>query len=798
MTSFCYGPNQTKTMNSSSTDAAQIYRTLTNTHEGIAQVVDAGDFFQSTCGLLVCDSAFDTAMILTEGQPSTVVTIAARAGKSFSEFSALAGPIGSDQAITALFRQVCESRRVTTVIAKLDDMVCTIAAPILQDSRTVGVLLVRIPASVFVDDALSNALAGIASAIAGKLNLFDADAARAESRHGMVRLQNMFAALSATNEAILRTNAPEALYQRVCDAAVNGGKFTTTMILKPQADTGWMEIQAMTSVGEDMMRNYRMSIDATLPEGQGTVGIAYRSGKSSLRNHMVEDPRMTPWRERALKAGIASVAAVPLMREGQAMGVILFHSSEAAAFDTETVELLERMAENVVFAIDNFEREAERQRGEERIQYLATHDGLTGLPNRVMFSHLLGVTLDAAKRYHRRLALLFIDLDRFKFINDTLGHDAGDALLKELSARFKQTLRASDAIARLGGDEFVLLIQEMNHPEQASIVAKKILAAAAGPMMLAGQECRISASVGIAMFPEDGSDEQALTKSADVAMYHAKQAGKNNFQFYSQDIKAHSAQRVALESNLRQAIEGNELLLHYQPKVDPESRAITGVEALLRWNSAVLGWVPAPEFLAIAEETGLIIPIGLWALRAACRQNVAWQRLGLPPICTSVNLSARQLSDDGLLRNIALTLEETGLAPALLELEITESMVIHNPDNTIKLLTAIKEMGVRVAIDDFGTGYSLLRQLKDFPIDTIKIDRSFIRDLATGEIDRTIAQSMIAIGKTLSATVVAKGVETAEQQAFLRDYSCDQMQGYLFSKAVSAEDFADLLRQYAK
>ena len=453
------------------------------------------------------------------------------------------------------------------------------------------------------------------------------------------------------------------------------------------------------------------------------------------------------------------------------------------------------MAENVVFALDNFERETERKLGEERINYLATHDGLTGLPNRTMFSHFLNATLDAAKRYHRRFALLFIDLDRFKHINDTLGHDAGDALLKQISARFRQTLRSSDAIARLGGDEFVLLVQEINHPEQASIVAQKILAAANEPMILAGQECRISASVGIAMFPEDGGDEEALTKSADVAMYQAKQEGKNNYQFYSPDIKAHSARRIALESNLRLAMGRNELSLHYQPKVEVSSGVITGVEALLRWQSAALGEVPTTDFLAIAEETGLIVPIGLWVLRQACLQNVTWQKQGLPPVCVAVNLSKRQLMDHSLLRNIELVLADTDLRPCLLELEITESVLLQLPDNAIKLLTAIKQMGVRVAIDDFGSSYSALRQSKHFPVDTLKIDRSFINGLTIGLEDRSIAQSIIAMGKTLSLTVVAKGVETMEQQTFLRDQACDQMQGFYFFKAVPADEFAVLLRQ---
>lgn len=773
-----------------------LYHALATSHEAILLASDANDLYQRVCSLLSDAGAFDAAAILMVAQPSSELIVVAVEGTLPN------GRVQQECEMTLAETQAAidaHCSKQTTVISVSPTQSQAVAAiPIVQHHLVTGILLLKTKAIIKFDAALLRCLELMARAIAQKLDQLAQLVTYANDQRNMVRLQNMFAALSATNEAILRTKAPEELYQRVCDAAVNNGKFTTTMILKPNPDSGWMEIQAMTSVGEDMMRNYRMSIDAALPEGQGTVGTAYRSGKSSLRNNMVSDPRMTPWRERAVKAGIAAVAAVPLLREGKAVGVILFHSREAAAFDEETVELLERMAENVVFAIDNFEREAERKLGEERIQFLATHDVLTGLPNRVMFSHVLNVTLEAAKRYRRRFALLFIDLDRFKFINDTLGHEAGDTLLKEIAARFKQTLRSSDAIARLGGDEFVLLIQEMNNSDQAEIVARKILASAIEPMMLAGQECQISASIGIAMFPEDGGDEQTLTKSADVAMYHAKQEGKNNYQFYSQDIKTHSAQRIALESNLRLAMERNELSLHYQPKIDLNAGAITGVEALLRWNSPVMGLVPPAQFLAIAEETGSIVPIGLWVLRTACSQNVAWQNEGLPSLRVAVNLSVRQLSDDSLLRNIALILDETGMAPELLELEITESMVIENPENTIKFLTAIKQMGVRVAIDDFGTATMLLRELKHFPIDTLKVHRSVVGDLANKAEDQAIAQSMIAMGKSLSVTVVAKGVETVEQQNFLRDHYCDQMQGFYFSEPLPAAELAALLRQYVK
>lgn len=439
---------------------------------------------------------------------------------------------------------------------------------------------------------------------------------------------------------------------------------------------------------------------------------------------------------------------------------------------------------------------SERKKMEEQIQYLATHDGLTGLPNRMMFSQLLNHAILAARRYKRRLAVFFIDLDRFKIINDTLGHEAGDHLLQEIAARFKQTLRAMDIVARLGGDEFVIMIEEVTELGQAATVAHKILAAAMKPMSLMGEECRVTASIGISTYPKDGEDEQALMKCADIAMYFAKEEGKNNFQFFSKDIKPQTIERLSMETNLRFALEQNELALHYQAKLDFKTGAITGVEALLRWNNPMLGPVTPVQFIPVAEETGLIVPIGRWVLRTACAQNVAWQRQGLPPVCMAVNLSLRQLQDENLTGDIEEALKDSGMAPNLLELEITESMVMHSPARMIAVLAKIKDIGVRLAVDDFGTGYSSLAQLKHFPIDTLKVDRSFIRNIPHDIQDKAITEAIIAMGKTLSLTVVAEGVETQEQMDFLREHSCDEMQGFYFSKPIAPELFADLLRTH--
>ncbi|MDB5989367.1 MAG: hypothetical protein JWQ10_770 [Herbaspirillum sp.] len=442
-------------------------------------------------------------------------------------------------------------------------------------------------------------------------------------------------------------------------------------------------------------------------------------------------------------------------------------------------------------------REITDQRiAEQRIRHLATHDSLTDLPNRMMFSQMLAAALALGQRCNHQFAVLFLDLDRFKFINDSLGHEAGDKLLQEIAVRLKAAIGSGDTIARMGGDEFVVLVREVGEIEQVSNVARRLLAAAAESFVLVDQECNVTASIGIAMYPMHGADEQTLMKHADIAMYLAKDQGKNDFKFYAHEIVASSHERLALESNLRHALAQKEFSVYYQPKLDLRSGKINGVEALLRWENQTLGRIPPDEFIPIAEEIGLIVPIGKWVLQTACAQNVAWQRQGFEPLCMAVNLSVRQFSDENLLRDIAAVLAETGMDPTLLELEITEGMVIHNPDRVLLLLLAIKEMGVRLAMDDFGTGYSSLGQLNNFPLDTLKVDRSFINDIPANAGAMAITQATIAMGKALKLTVVAEGVETAAQADFLRQHGCDEMQGHHFSTALSPEAVTLLLQHY--
>ena len=441
---------------------------------------------------------------------------------------------------------------------------------------------------------------------------------------------------------------------------------------------------------------------------------------------------------------------------------------------------------------------SERKQDEERIHFLANHDALTSLPNRAMFNDVLNLAIQNARRYNRNFAVLFIDLDRFKNINDTLGHEAGDRLLQEMGARLTQTVRTSDVVARLGGDEFVVLVQEVSEAKQVETVARKVLFTLVKPMVIQGQECRVTASIGICMFPAEAQDEHALMKNADIAMYRAKEDGKNNYKFYSEEMNIHSFERLALETSLRRGLERSEFVLHYQAKLDLHTGKINGVEALVRWQHPDLGMVPPAQFIPLAEETGLIVQLGKWVLHTACAQSVAWLREGLPALHMAVNLSARQFADEDLVKDIAAALESTGLQPELLELELTESMVIQNTERAGRVLAEIKKMGVRLAIDDFGVGYSSLTHLKRFPIDTLKVDRSFIRDLPQNAEDKALTEAIIAMGKSLNLTVVAEGVETQEQQTFLRDRACDEMQGFFFSKPIPSDEFAALLRLHIK
>ncbi|MEJ2059259.1 MAG: PAS domain S-box protein [Gammaproteobacteria bacterium] len=427
----------------------------------------------------------------------------------------------------------------------------------------------------------------------------------------------------------------------------------------------------------------------------------------------------------------------------------------------------------------------ERMETQNRLHYLAHHDVLTGLPNRALFGERLSRAL-AARHRRTELAVMFLDLDRFKTINDSLGHDIGDAILQELADRLRGCVGGSDTVARLGGDEFAILLEAASGREYAEAVAGRILAALTEPIDLVERQLFITTSIGISLHPVDGEDASTLIKNADLAMYHAKEQGRNIFRFYSRDMGAKAYERMSLETSLRQALQREEFVLHYQPQVDIWTGEVAGLEALLRWEHPTLGLVPPVEFIPVLEETGLIVQVGEWALRTACRAAARWQTLRGYPTRIAVNLSGRQFSDAGLITVLKDILDETGLSPADLELEITESVIMRDDKEAMLRFKALHEMGVRIAIDDFGTGYSSLSYLKRFPINTLKVDRSFIRDLTIDPDDATIVQAITAMAGSLGLDVVAEGVEQEEQLEFLRGEHCRLAQGYLISRPVDA------------
>jgi diguanylate cyclase (GGDEF)-like protein len=440
----------------------------------------------------------------------------------------------------------------------------------------------------------------------------------------------------------------------------------------------------------------------------------------------------------------------------------------------------------------------ELSQAEQHLDYLAHYDALTALPNRNAFNWRLAQAMARAERNARCVALMFLDLDNFKIINDTFGHHVGDELLKYAAQRLTESLRASDTVSRLGGDEFTVILEDLSNPQSAAPVAEHLIASLHRPFQVDRQELYVGASIGISVYPQDAEGLQDLIRNADTAMYHAKEKGKNNYQFFSREMNNRASRRLSIETRLRRGLEREEFFLHYQPQVDLASERIVGVEALLRWRQPELGLVDPTQFIAIAEETGLIVPIGEWVLRTACAQNQAWNAAGLGPLRVGVNLSARQLRDETFAQKTIQILRETGLEPALLELELTESVLMERRESTRAMLDELRSTGVALAIDDFGTGYSSMAYLKRVPISKLKIGISLVRDAPGDPDDAAIIAAIIAMGHSLKLHVLAEGAENAEQVAFLAARGCDSAQGYYFSEPLPAEELTRRLEWKAR
>jgi len=593
------------------------------------------------------------------------------------------------------------------------------------------------------------------------------------------RQQDLLAGEKRILELIARNRPlPEVLddlagmFESQCRLGVRCGLF----LLAPES--GSLHAVAGPSLPED----YRRELDGMVLGGAGVLAI-----RAGLLNDIGEEPAWAPFRALAGCYDLSVRWVVPITGVlGRAQGLLVLYDPHPQCPAAPDRELIDRIARLAGIAI-------EKHQAEDRLTTMAFYDALTGLPNRVLLHDRLHQAMIEAARHERLVAVMFLDLDRFKTINDSLGHETGDQLLKVVAERLLGCLRPGDTASRLGGDEFTLLLADVAHVDDVARIAQKIIDSFVQPFDIAGYELFVTTSIGITLFPFDDRDVELLLKNADTAMYYAKEEGRNTFQFYSAEMNVKSVKRLTLETALRRALERDEFRLHYQPQVSLVTGELTGVEALLRWQHPELGLVSPGEFIPLAEETGLIVPIGEWALHAACAQARAWQDAGIPALRVAVNLSPRQFRHKDLGRVVARVLRETGLDARLLELELTESLLMRDVEQTIAVLNGLKRMGVSISIDDFGTGYSSLSYLRRFPIDTLKIDRSFIEHIADHADGTAIAQTIIVLAHNLKMNVVAEGVEQPAQLRFLSDQGCDAMQGYYFSKPLPADELTPRL-----
>lgn len=609
------------------------------------------------------------------------------------------------------------------------------------------------------------------------------------------RLKNLYAALSQCNQAIVRSTSEEELFPLICRDAVTFGEMKMAWIGMIDESGEYIKAVSFYGEGTDYLEDLALSIDPKDPSAQRPSGYAFHQEKPYWCQNFQNDPSTALWHEWGNQYGWGSSAALPLRRNGKVVGVFVLYAEIIDAFDEAAKKLLEEMAMDISYALDAFEKEKQRVKAEKQIQYLANYDELTGLPNRSRVESHIKDLLSLSKRNNLTLTVMFLDLDHFKDINDTLGHSVGDNLLLEVSKRFQAILREEDTVARFGGDEFIILLPNIEMSGAAQ-VAQKLLNIFQKPFQINGYELSISTSIGIALYPNDGDDFETLYKNADTAMYRAKHEGRNTFCFFTEEMQHHSIRNLELGNALRHVLERDQLQLYYQPQFSSQNKNVIGAEALLRWNHPELGNISPAEFIVIAEENGTILSIGEWVLRTAVKQARTWMDQGYPPIIMAVNLSAVQFRSSNLPLLVTTILEEIGLPPEYLELELTESVAMHDPQKAITIMNDLHARGVRMSIDDFGTGHSSLSYLKKFKVYKLKIDQSFVRDINIDPEDKAIVAAIINMSKSLGLLTIAEGVETIGQLEYLQTQGCDEIQGYYFSKPLPALEFEAFRQQH--
>jgi diguanylate cyclase (GGDEF)-like protein len=608
-----------------------------------------------------------------------------------------------------------------------------------------------------------------------------------------VRLNRSLRLLSRCNQLLIHADNEAALLNDVCRLVVEAGHYVLAWVSLAEQDPE-KSVRPIAHFGDHAEYLQSLQISwADTEHGRGPTGTAIRTGEVQICQDLQGDPRLAPWRSRVLQHGFRASAALPLKDARRTFAALSIYSAEPDAFIPEEVELLQELASNLAYGIRTLRTRAGHKAAEEKLAFLAHHDPLTRLPNRLLLRDRFEMGIAGAQRKRAHVAMLFLDLDSFKEINDSLGHEVGDQLLVQVARRLQSCVRHSDTVSREGGDEFVVLLTGIDDPAAVSCVARQILGTMERPFEIGGNSLHTTLSIGISMFPDDGIDFETLRRNSDAALFVAKDGGRNTFRFFDEQMNREVLERLQTQASLRVALKEHEFRLHYQPQMRLGDGRIMGVEALIRWQRSDGQLIRPAEFIAVAEQSGLIIPIGEWVLKEACRQAMQWRAAGSPDLLMAVNLSVVQFRRGNVVESVAAALKQSGLAPASLELELTESVLLHDTEMALQTLHALKALGVKLSIDDFGTGYSSLAYVKRLAVDKLKIDQSFIRELAESPEDAAIVRAIIQLGHTLELEVIAEGVETDAQLQFLKANECDQAQGYLIGHPVTPEKILELL-----
>jgi diguanylate cyclase (GGDEF)-like protein len=618
----------------------------------------------------------------------------------------------------------------------------------------------------------------------------EAEARRlAETQH---RLNRALRLRSNCNQLLIHAEDESRLLHDVCRLVVEGGNYLMAWVGMAEQDAD-KSVRPVAKFGLD--DGYLGSLNISWGDnerGRGPTGTAIRTGEVQICQDMLNDARMGPWQQAIRKSGFRGSAALPVKDATGTIGTLSIYAAVPDAFIPDEIELLRELAADLAYGIRTLRIRGEHRAAEEKLAFLAHHDPLTRLPNRLLLRDRFEQALAGARRKGGRVAMLFLDLDSFKEINDSISHEVGDGLLIQVAERLQSCIRSTDTVSREGGDEFVILLSDIGDFDGTARVAQQILAAVEKPFEISGNRLHTTVSIGISFYPTDGTDFETLRRNSDAALYHAKDSGRNTYRFFDEQMNRDATERLQTQANLRAALKNEEFRLHYQPLVRLSDGRIIGMEALVRWQCPDGELVAPGKFIAAAEQSGLIIPIGQWVLNEACRQAVQWRTAGLPDLVVSVNLSVVQFRRSNILHDVTMALRNSGLPAELLELELTESVLLHDTEAALETLRALKRIGVRLAIDDFGTGYCSLSYVKSLPVHKLKIDRSFVHGLGEGVEDAAIVRAIIQLGQSLRLEVVAEGVETRAQLDFLNANGCDQVQGFLVSQPLPPVELSQL------